>query len=396
MEQAARFKQALPWVMLLSIMFFVNYTNRSIFGPLLVYIEADLGLNHSQTTGLLLYLSIGFTVSMALSSFVAARVYPLYLISISVCGSGLCLIAISQAHSVTAFTVLLIMLGAVAGLYMTSAMATMGTIIQPQLWTKSLALHELAPPLSFILGPLIAEAGVALGGSWRGAVIMMGCVSLVMSVVFVLTERGGRQKTNPPSLGGLKEALSMPILWFFAWSMAIGVVGEFVPYNILPLHLTFERGLSPDDANKLLSITRLLCPVAVLAGGFLTPRIGVRRTIQLFFSIQGATLIMTGLPWFGLALTGMFIQPLIAPFAFPAIFTMVTERIPLAQHPIIFGLAVPIGSCIGLGIVPKFMGIMGDHLSFSLGFMVLGVICFAGLPFCRLLRSTPKLPPNPA
>ena len=176
-----------------------------------------------------------------------------------------------------------------------------------------------------------------------------------------------------------------PLLWFFTWCFTLAVTGEFAPYNVLSLHLTFERGLAPDDANKLLALTRLAAPFAILAGGILAPRLGAGRTIKIFFILQGLTLICMGLPVFEIALAGMFAQPLLSPFAFPTIFTIVTSKFDLKQQPLLFGIAIPLGSCIGLGLMPKLLGVFGDIWSFSAGFVALGLLHALGLPFCRLL-----------
>ncbi|MDR2891483.1 MAG: MFS transporter [Deltaproteobacteria bacterium] len=408
-----KFREALPWVLLLSFMFCVNYTDRALLGPLLVYIESDLGLSHSTAAGLLLYMSVGFTISTALSSFVAAKIAPVRIIAFSAFGCGLSLLAMSMAGDLVTLTTCVFGLGVMSGLYMTSAIATMGTLIQPQLWTKSLALHELAPPISLVITPLLAEAGVALynaciaspelgsllpganalaesarfASAWRGAALLLGVASLAAGVFFLLLGKGGQIKTNPPSWAGVKEAVRSPLLWFFTWCFTLAVTGEFAPYNVLSLCLTYEWGLAPDDANKLLALTRLASPFAILAGGFLAPKLGISRTIKIFFILQGLTLVLMGMPVFEIALIGMFAQPLLPPFAFPTVFTIVTTKFDLKQQPLLFGIAIPLSSCIGLGLMPKLLGVFGDLWSFSAGFVVLGLIHVLGMPFCRMLEE---------
>ncbi len=124
---------------------------------------------------------------------------------------------------------------------------------------------------------------------------------------------------------------------------------------------------------------------AILAGGFLAPKLGVRRTITIFFILQGLTLALMGMPVFEVALIGMFAQPLLSPFAFPTIFTIVTTKFDLKQQPLLFSIAIPISSCIGLGLMPKLLGVFGDLWSFSAGFAALGLLHALGLPFCKML-----------
>lgn len=74
MSQDAAFRKLLPWLAFLSLMFFVNYKGRSIIGPLLVYIEHDFGLDHSQATGLLIYLSTGFSICLVFAGFATSHI----------------------------------------------------------------------------------------------------------------------------------------------------------------------------------------------------------------------------------------------------------------------------------------------------------------------------------
>lgn len=380
-------KPVFPWVLLLCLMFFTNYTARSVLGPLLVYIEEELGLAHAQATGLMMVMSLGFAFSLALSSFVVSVIKPRLVIVISAISTGCALLAMSQGQSLLFLQGAVLCVGAATGLYFTSAMAAMGSLVGRESWSKAIAMHELAPPISFIMAPLIAEAGIRLGGSWRSALMLWGCCCIAAGIIFILLFKGGEQRTDRPSWSGIKEIFKNPVIWFFAWCFTWGIAGEFAPFNVLSLHLSLERGLDTDYANKLLASTRLLSPFAVILGGILTPRLGTRRAMQLFFGLHGLALVSMGLPSLYLALPGMFLQPLMPAFAFPAIFSILPENFPLRQHPTILGLTMPFISYLGAGLTPKILGITGDHLSFSTGFVILGCISLLSLPTCLILKS---------
>lgn len=380
-------RPVLPWVALLCLVFFANYTARSILGPLLVYIEQEMHLAHSQATGLMMIMSLGFSTSLALSSFIVSVIKPRIVIVISIILAGCALLAMSQGESLLALRAAVLFAGAATGLYFTSSMAGMGSLVSKESWSKAIAMHELAPPLSFILAPLIAEAGIYFGGSWRGALILWGSCCIAIGIIFFLLFKGGEQTTERPSWSGVKEIFSNPLVWFFAWCFTCGIAGEFAPFNVLSLHLNLERGLDAEYANKLLAATRLLSPFAVILGGVLAPRLGTKRTMQLFFGLHGLCLVFMGLPAMVLALPGMFLQPLLPAFAFPAIFSILAEYFDLRQHPTILGLTMPFISYIGSGLTPKFLGIIGDHFSFAAGFIILGCISLLSLPACLMLKS---------
>lgn len=373
----------------LSLMFFVNYTGRSIIGPLLVYVERDLGLDHSQATGLIMYMSLGFSICLIFSAFVPARIKPRLVLPFSCGGMGIMLILLAQSEHIWSLRLFLAGCGVSAGLYFTSAMAAMGSVVAREHWSRAISIHELGPAVSFIMAPLVVEAGMALTGSWRGALELWGFFSLGVAALWLLMVRRGNQKSDPPSLHGLKALAKNPLVWFFCWCFAFGIAGESAPYTVMSLHLTSDRGLSAEQANHLLALSRLAAPFAVLLGGSAAPRLGTLKTVRLFFLLHGLCLILMGLPFFAVALPAMFMQALLPAFVWPAILSILPEHFPLRLHPTILSLIMPVASYLGTGIAPKFLGIMGDHLSFSAGFVALGCLSLATLPACKLLEKQP-------
>ena len=387
MSRESPFRKILPWIMFLSLMFFINYTGRSIIGPLLVYVEQDLGLDHSQSTGLLMYLSIGFSVCLIFTGFVPARIKPRLVVALSLGGMGVMLILLSLCESQLTLGLGLAGCGVFAGFYFTSAMASMGSVVSRADWSKAISIHELGPACSFIVAPLIAEAGLAITGSWRGALQLWGIFALCVTALWVIFVRQGSQKSDPPSLHGIKELLGQPMVWFFGWCFAFGIAGEFTPYNVMSLHLTSDRGLSVDDANHLLSVTRIAAPFAVLLGGSLAPRLGTFKTLRLFFALHGVCLIVMGLPVFAVALPAMFIQAVMPSFAWPAMLSILPEHYPVKIHPTILSMTMPVAVYFGTGLAPKVLGIIGDHFSFSIGFVILGCLSLLTVPFCSILKK---------
>lgn len=381
MGQESEFRKILPWVAFLSLMFFTNYTGRSIIGPLLVYVEQDLGLDHSQATGLLMYMSAGFSVCLIFSGFVPARIKPRLVVGLSAVCLSIMLMLLSLCRSLTALSIALAGCGAFAGLYFASAMACMGSVVAREDWSKAIAMHELGPAFSFIAAPLIAEAGLALTGSWRGALQLWGACALAVACVWLACVRQGAKKSDPPSVKGIKELARQPLVWFFCWCFAFGIAGEFTPYNVMSLHLTSDRGLSADDANHLLALTRIAAPFAVILGG----------TLRLFFMLHGLCLVTMGLPWFKAAVPAMFLQALMPAFAWPAMLSILPEKFPARIHPTILSMTMPIAVYFGTGLAPKAMGIIGDRFSFSVGFIILGCISLLTLPFCSILKKSDLL-----
>jgi NNP family nitrate/nitrite transporter-like MFS transporter len=68
-------------------------------------------------------------------------------------------------------------LGAGAGLYLPSGIATLTGLVAPRHWGKAIAIHELAPNLDFVTAPLLSEA-LLNWTSWRGVLILFGIGSI--------------------------------------------------------------------------------------------------------------------------------------------------------------------------------------------------------------------------
>lgn len=200
----------------------------------------------------------------------------------------------------------------------------------------------------------------------------------------------GRFAKDPaPFLERAKGIVKNPLVWFFGWCFACGIAAEFAPYNVLSLHLAFDRGMAADEANHLLSASRLASPLAVIAGGLVAPRIGMLRTLRIFFLLHGICFIMMGMPYFPVAVTAIFLQALMPSFVWPALLSILPARFPAEVHPTILSLVMPAAAYIGTGLAPKFLGVIGDHYSFSVGFIIFGIISILTVPLCSVLKSRP-------
>ena len=66
--------QVLSGIFFLAGLFFLNFTSRVIFSPLLPVIEQEMGIAHAQSGSLFLFISVGYFFSVLSSGFVSARI----------------------------------------------------------------------------------------------------------------------------------------------------------------------------------------------------------------------------------------------------------------------------------------------------------------------------------
>jgi NNP family nitrate/nitrite transporter-like MFS transporter len=71
-------------------------------------------------------------------------------------------------------------------------------------------------------------------------------------------------------------------------------------------------------------------------------------------------------------------QPLLAVWFFPAAFAALAATTPAGARNLAVAFTIPCGYLIGGGIIPTFIGVMGDTGSFARGFMVTGILILLG------------------
>lgn len=380
------FRRALPWVGLVSAMFLLTYLDRAMFGPLLPAIEKEFSLSHAASTRLLLYISAGYSASMFFSGYSCGKIRPRVLVGGSLLLTGGVLIAVSLATGLTALTLLFIALGAAAGQYFNAGLSTMRSLVPPAQWSRAIAIHEVGPNASFFLAPLLAEIGAGLFG-WRDLAAGMGWLTMGAGALFLLIAKGGECPAAPVSFRDVRKALTEPRLWLFTWLMGLAIAGEFAPFSVLTLHMTGERGLSPEQTAFLLSTSRLAVPFAVLGGGSITARLGTRRTLRLCLGACALGLAGMASPWFPVFVAGMFVQPVLTAMMFPPVFTMLAESFPLRDQPMYLAIGMPLASFMGVGCMPFVLGLWGDLAGFGAGFAMMGCLAALSFPLLGLLPA---------
>jgi NNP family nitrate/nitrite transporter-like MFS transporter len=156
-------------VLLVTLVFFFNFLARLILAPFLVSIEQDLSISHMQSGGLFLYTSLGISLALVSSGFLARKVQHRRTILLSSFGVGMFMILISRTSTLEELRWAMFGLGMAVGLYLPSGISTITSVLPRAHWGKGLAVHELAPNLSFISAPAIAALTQGLTLSRRGS-----------------------------------------------------------------------------------------------------------------------------------------------------------------------------------------------------------------------------------
>ncbi len=372
-------------ILILTSIFFLNFTSRISPAPLAPRIEVDLHLSHADSGALFFFISIGYFVTLIGSGFISSRINHMRTIVTSNTALGFALIGTAFCSGPWTMRLGLFAVGMATGLYLPSAIATLTSLVPSRHWGKALAIHELAPNLSFIAAPLICEA-VLSRFSWRGVFLLLGLVTLVMSPIFVRYSRGGDFKGQAPGLGSLGQLLGDLSFWVMVLLFSLGVVSTLGLYTMLPLFLVSEHGIDRNAANTLLALSRIPSVLMAFAGGWATDRIGPRRTLKIVLFIAGLMTVLLGMGSSSTIRVLVFCQPLIAVCFFPAGFAAMSLIVSPQLRNVAVSLIIPLAFVAGGGLAPVFIGYIGDAHSFSLGIMICGGLIFIGAFFTGLLK----------
>jgi NNP family nitrate/nitrite transporter-like MFS transporter len=369
----------------------LNFLARMLLSPLLLRIEQFYGISHAEGGALFFFLSLGYSVSMLGSGFVAERLLHRGTVLTSVFAVGLVLLLLSTGPPLALFRVGLVALGVGAGLYGPSGIAMLTGVAQAQHWGKALAIHEVGPILGFFLAPVLA--GVAgTWTDWRGVFAALGVVSLVLGIFFWRFAEGGRFQGARPSPRNIWAIWRIGRFWVVAALFVLAIGGEIGVYSMLPAFLTDARGWAPATTNSVVSVSRLTALALIFSSGFLADRFGARMLIGAVCLSAGLATLAIGLGTGALLTVAVLIQPMLIAAFFPAGLIELSKVTPASSRNLAIALVLPLGNLFGAGIVPAGMGYLAERGAFPAGFAILGGILLLSLLLLRALPPTERTP----
>ncbi|HOO39418.1 MAG TPA: MFS transporter [Deltaproteobacteria bacterium] len=371
------FRSYLFPILFITSLFYLNFIARIISAPLLPTIEADLAISHAQAGSLFLIISSGYFITLLGSGFISSRISHRKTIALSAVVLGLALIATSFSSSLWAVRAGLLLTGMASGFYLPSGLATLTSLVHPSAWGKAIAIHELAPNLSFITAPLIAEV-LLLFLPWRGIFLLIGLFSLCAGCAFIRFGRGGNFQGQAPGFSSMIILLREPSFWIMLILFSLGIGVTLGIYTMLPLYLVTEHGIDRSLANTVVSLSRISCIVMAFAGGWASDRFGAKRSIGVILLLSGVMTVLLGNTTGSFIIAAVFLQPLIAACFFPPGIAALSSIGPPAVRNVTISLTIPFAFVIGSGVIPAGIGLVGDAGSFGLGITIVGILTIFG------------------
>jgi NNP family nitrate/nitrite transporter-like MFS transporter len=379
------FLTQLPPLLLLTSIFFVNFISRIILAPLMPKVKADLALSHAEAGSLFLLISLGYITTLLASGFISSRLTHRKTIMFSGIAMGIALFMTSFSTSLWGMRLGLIAIGMAAGPYMPSGLATLTTLFNYRHWGKALALHELAPNLSFVLAPLVAEV-LLYWFSWRTVFKALGLAAFTLAAVFARFGRGGDFRGDSFKYSSLRLIFSNPAFWIMVILFSLGISSTLGIYTMLPLYLVTDHGMNRSWANTLIALSRIAGVGMALAGGWATDRFGPQRVLRIVFVLTGMLTLFIGLAPQTWVAAAVFLQPIMAVCFFPAGFAALSLVSSAGERNLTVSFTIPMASLIGGGAVPALIGFIGDVYSFGWGIAIVGGLIMTGTLFSGFIK----------
>ena len=380
--------QLIPLLLLTSI-FFVNFMSRIILAPLMPRVKTDLALSHAEAGSLFLLISLGYFTTLLLSGFISSRLTHRKIIMFSSAAVGLALLITSFSTGIWGMRLGLIAMGMAAGPYMPSGMATLTTFFNYRHWGKALAIHEMAPNLSFVLAPLVVET-VLFWFSWRTVFTILGFSGLLLAAVFARFGRGGDFCGEPVKYHSIRLILANPAFCIMVVLFSLGISSTLGIYTMLPLYLVTDHGMNRHWANTLIALSRIAGVGVALAGGWATDRFGPQRILRIVFVLTGMMTMFIGLAPPGWVAIAVFLQPIMAVCFFPAGLAALAMVSSARERNLTVSLTIPMAFLIGGGAAPALIGFIGDVYSFGWGVALVGGLIMTGSVFSGWVKLPGK------
>ena len=384
-ENGASLKSQVMPLLVMTGIFFLNFIARIILAPLMPTIELDLGISHAEAGSLFLLISLGYFASLLGSGFFSARFTHRKTIIFSSIFLGITLLAVSFSDTLCEIRIGCIIVGLATGLYLPSGISTLTSLVRSEDWGKAIAIHELAPTISYLAAPIISEA-LLLWFTWRNILALLGLASLFVGLVFARFGKGGDFHGEPPSSSNAKSLLKEPSFWIMIVFFSLGISGTLGIYAMLPLYLVSERGMTQSWANYLVALSRVSGLGMVFLSGMVTDKLGPKVALGGVLLFTGFLTLLLGIVPESWVVLIVFLQPLMAVCFFPPGFAALSRIGPPQVRNIAVSLTVPFGFLMGGGAIPTGIGIFGNMFSFDLGIALVGIIIMGGFILLRYLR----------
>jgi len=371
----ARFEEfrgkALTFLFFMLFVWFVSFSIRIVFSPILPLVEDEFAVNHAKASAIFTFLSAGYGLSVILSGLFSGRAGYKRTIMLSL-GLLACLaFLIPAVHRFYLLYFAAFFLGFAHGMYIPSAIPLITEYYTEKNWGKAIAIHDTGASLDIFATPLVVLFLLHFF-PWRGIFVVYGCAFVVFLGVFCLAAT--EVKIHDPARALFREIVRIRSLWFMTCIWVFGAVSNLGIYSITPLYLTKELGLTIDYANTILGVSRLVSIGVAVACGFIVDRFSLRRIMFFLLAVTSVFTVLLGLSPVRHTGVLLFFQAFFVTGFFPVGLVAIARTFAREMRGLATGVILSASFFMGGGVMPWLLGVSGDLYSFRLGITILGVL----------------------
>ena len=362
--------KALLFLLCLWFLWFVNFTIRIVFSPILPLVEDEFIVSHAQAGGIFVFLSVGYGIAVITSGLFSGTFGYKKSIIFSLLLLGLISFSIPFIHKFWLLYVFAFVIGFSVGFYIPSAIPLMTEYYSENNWGKVIAIHDTGASIAIFAAPFIALFLLQFF-SWRGIFVVFGFIFLASALVFSFA--CSEVKLSNPSKTVFRDLVKIRSLWLMAILWIFGAGANLGIYAIIPLYLAKELGLAIGYANTILGISRLGAIGVAISCGFLIDRFNLRWVMFLVLLITGGLTILMGVVSARFIGIILFLQAFCVTAFFPVGLVAIAKTFSREMRSLATGIILALSIISGGGLIPYLLGLSGDLYSFRLGITILGI-----------------------
>lgn len=362
--------KALLFLLCLWFLWFINFTLRMVFAPILPIVEDEFVVSHAQAGGIFVFLSTGYSVAVMISGLFSGTFGLKRSIFFALLFLSLISFTIPFVHTFWLLYVFAFFIGLAIGFYLPSAMPLMTEYYSENNWGKVIAIHDTGASTAIFSVPFIALF-ILRFFSWRGIFMVYGFVFLAAALVFFFS--CSEVKLNDPPKRIFKNIVRIGSLWLMVIIWTFGAGANQGVYAIIPLYLTKELGVTIGYANTILGISRLGAIGVAVSCGFLIDRFNLRIVMFLVLLITGILTVFIGLVSARLIGIFLFFQAFCVTAFFPVGLVAIAKTFSREMRSLATGIILALSVASGAGLIPYLLGVAGDLQSFGLGIAIFGI-----------------------
>lgn len=159
--------RALFFLCLAWLLWFLNFTSRTAFAPILPLLEDEFSVTHARAAAIFTFISFGYGFSLFFSGVFATFLGFRKSVIVSVVASAVLFSLFSLVKVFEVFYALGFVLGIAVGIYLPSMLSLITDFYDERIWGRAIAIHDSGASLSTTLAPFLVLLGPS--GSWASS-----------------------------------------------------------------------------------------------------------------------------------------------------------------------------------------------------------------------------------